>query len=104
MPRPPEPPPTANAAGTATPAPRIDLPAAVPQAAPAPAPQPAPARANEGDGYTALKAELGRCRGKDNFISRGLCEEKAKWRYCEPGNLWGKVPECVKTVPAEGGN
>ena len=43
-----------------------------------------------------LKEELVRCKGKDNFFSRTLCDQKAKLRFCTPGNQWGKVPECVQ--------
>ncbi|MGB7479534.1 MAG: hypothetical protein WA924_04345, partial [Burkholderiaceae bacterium] len=49
------------------------------------------------DWYAGLKAELRRCAEKDNFISRGLCGERAKFRFCGDGNHWGEVPECVKT-------
>lgn len=63
-----------------------------------------PARPSEPDWYVGLKEELRRCLGKDNFLSRTLCEEKAKFRFCMPGNQWGKVPECVRTDPNASSN
>ena len=62
-----------------------------------PAPDERPARRSEPEWYVGLKEELGRCSGKDNFISRIVCEQKAKLRFCTPGNQWGKVPECVQS-------
>jgi len=68
-----------------------------------PKPRPAPAASEAApavpaapDWYAGLKAELRRCAEKDNFISRGLCGEHAKFRFCGDGNHWGEVPECVK--------
>lgn len=46
--------------------------------------------------HEALKAGLAWCRGKDNFVSRGLCESREKNRFCEPENRWGTVKECEK--------
>jgi len=72
-----------------------DEPGPPPRSAAAPA-EAAPAPAAAPDWYAGLKAELRRCAEKDNFISRGLCGEHAKFRFCGDGNHWGEVPECVK--------
>ena len=65
-----------------------------------PPPQPKsaelPSRPSEPAWYVSLKAEVARCKEKDNFFSRTLCEERAKLHYCGPGDQWGKVPECVQ--------
>jgi hypothetical protein len=76
------------------PAPAVPPPAT--QAA-LPAPNEPPAPRSEPEWYAGLKDELGRCNGKGNFISRTLCEQKAKLRFCTQGNQWGKVPECVQS-------
>ncbi len=57
----------------------------------------APARAASAGWYVELKAELQRCASGGNFISRAVCSEKAKFRFCGAGNHWGEVPECIKS-------
>lgn len=54
------------------------------------------AKASSAEWHEALKAGLTWCQGKDNFLSRGLCEYREKSRFCEPENRWGKVAECVR--------
>lgn len=63
---------------------------------------PAPvAAAAPSDWHDALKEALGRCRAGSNFLTRTFCEEKAKFKYCGPGNRWGSVPECPQTASRE---
>lgn len=49
------------------------------------------------DWQTSLREELAVC-GQSSFLSRVICNEKARWKYC-PGH-WGSVAECPGTVPA----
>jgi len=56
-----------------------------------------PARAAAPGWYVDLKAELQRCANGGNFVSRAVCSEKAKFRFCGAGNHWGEVPECIKS-------
>lgn len=82
--------------------PPVEPPVIAPVPPPITAPTPAtpPVRPAQPDWYTSLKAELNRCSGQ-NFINRVICEEKAKWQFCYPGNHWGEVPECVKSQRPE---
>lgn len=57
----------------------------------------APARAASAGWYVELKAELQRCANGGNFVSRAVCSEKAKFRFCGAGNHWSEVPECIKS-------
>ncbi|OIQ90550.1 hypothetical protein GALL_275680 [mine drainage metagenome] len=82
------------------------VPAAQIKAAPrSQASRPLPTRAQATDaGSTqatavqALRQALAACQGKDNFFTRQLCIQEARWKYCggpsgaEP--LWGKISEC----------
>ena len=59
-------------------------------------PPPAPAVRAGAAWYADLQAQLRRCASRDNFISRIVCSEKAKFHFCGPGKHWGEVPECVQ--------
>jgi hypothetical protein len=47
----------------------------------------------------ALRTELARCASQ-GMVSRVLCNEQARWKYCNTDNRWGRIPEC----PATGNN
>lgn len=47
----------------------------------------------------SLRAELADCASQ-NIVSRVICNEKARWKYCNTDNRWGRVAEC----PATGNN
>lgn len=53
------------------------------------APIPAPASAN--DHWARMEEDMAKCTRED-FISRVICAQRVKFRYC-PG-YWGKVPQC----------
>lgn len=72
-----------------------------PVVAATPAPVPTKVRPADPDWYSALKKDLGSCNADANFFTRTLCVEKAKWRYCAPGNHWGEVTECVQPKRSE---
>ena len=47
----------------------------------------------------SLRAELARCASQ-GMVGRVICNEKARWKYCNTDNRWGRVAEC----PATGNN
>ncbi|MDX3906042.1 MAG: hypothetical protein QHC78_10180 [Pigmentiphaga sp.] len=61
--------------------------------------EPAPAAPGQESWINALRSELARCASQ-GVVGRGICTEQARWKYCNPGNHWGRVPEC----PATGNN
>ena len=74
---------------------------------PSPDHQPAPARAQapatvagstQATAVQVLRQALAACQGKDNFFTRQLCIQEARWKYCSGASgvepLWGKIPEC----------
>ena len=75
-----------------------------PEAAPAPAPPPvaaAPRKAAPAvDRWVLMAEELSRCTRED-FISRVICDQRVRFRYCE--GYWGKTPQCPgNPVPERG--
>lgn len=71
---------------------------AVAEAPPPPvqAPPPAPVVPAVPAWATALRDELAQCEAKGNFFTKAICAEQAKWRHCDPGDRWGKIPECTR--------
>ncbi|WP_132979699.1 hypothetical protein [Pigmentiphaga sp. D-2] len=47
----------------------------------------------------SLRAELARCASQ-GVVGRVICNEKARWKYCNTDNRWGRIAEC----PATGNN
>jgi len=47
----------------------------------------------------SLRAELAGCASQ-GAVGRVICSEKARWKYCNTDNRWGRVAEC----PATGNN
>lgn len=66
---------------------KLRTPPAAPTAVPA-------AATAEPEWHRGLKAGLAWCGLKDNFLSKALCRYRERARFCEPGDHWGKVPEC----------
>jgi len=50
-----------------------------------------PKKAVAQDRWQALATALGRC-GTEGFFTRVVCEERARWKYCE--GAWGEVSQC----------
>ncbi len=66
----------------------------------APASNPAPVAKPTGAAWLdALRADLAACQAEGLF-TRVVCQERARWRHCEPAQAWGSVPECPSTRPA----
>jgi hypothetical protein len=52
------------------------------------------------DRWQAMSVELARC-SRENFIAGVLCDERARWQYCE--GYWGQVPQCPAASRVDGG-
>jgi hypothetical protein len=59
----------------------------------------APAAA-QADRWQLFADDLQKCR-KEDFLSRFVCEQRTRARYCE--GYWGKVPQCPSTPPTDHG-
>lgn len=94
--------PTQPAAGAQAEMPRVIVQQSFPEVATVVAGVEAPdprGQAGEESWVQALRAELSRCASQ-GMVSRVLCNEQARWKYCNPDNRWGSVPEW----PATGNN
>lgn len=69
----------ANDAADSLPPPVSAAPAATPREAPPP------------DRWQAMTDALALC-ARESFLSRVMCEQRARWQYCE--GQWGRVPQC----------
>lgn len=52
------------------------------------------------DRWARMDEDLAKCTRED-FISRVICAERVKFRYC--GNDWGKVPQCPGSPASDHG-
>jgi hypothetical protein len=52
------------------------------------------------DRWHLMSAALARC-SSENFIAGVLCEQRARWQYCD--GFWGQMPQCPAVRPADGG-
>lgn len=59
-------------------------------------PADAPGGSGQESWLQSLRTELARCASQ-GMVSRVICTEQARWKYCNPGNQWGKVSECPGT-------
>jgi hypothetical protein len=100
-----------HAASAAKPPPNATPPASPAASAPTPAPvappqaRPKVAAAGPGPSHVAdrwqrLDEELSQCTRQD-FITRVICAQRARFRYCE--GYWGKVPACPGSPTPERG-
>jgi hypothetical protein len=71
-------------------APVAPAPAPQAQARPAP-PAPVPAAAPLPDRWAQFAEDLHRCE-RETFLSRVVCDQRVRIRYCD--GYWGKVPQC----------
>lgn len=90
------------AASNAT-APKAATPAQSSPPAPSPAPvtptTPAQPAKPSAAWLEALRSDLAACQSQ-GLLTRVVCQERARWRHCDPARAWGTVPECPGTRPS----
>ena len=78
--------------------------AAAPAKPSSPAANPAPPGAVESapanEHWARMEEDMAKCTRED-FISRVICAQRVKFRYC--GGYWGKVPQCPGSPPSDHG-